>query len=161
MKKYVSISNSDILHTHGLWMFPNFYRNSRAKFVISTHGMLADNALKFSYKKKKIINFLFQKAAFADAKLLFATAENEYEDIRDYGLKNPIAIIPIGVNIPNVKKSNLKKNKKTIISLGRLHPKKGLDTLIKAWSRIEPVFNNWILIIYTFPISINSSSSFW
>ena len=28
-----------------------------------------------------------------------------------------------------------------------MHPKKGLDTLIKAWSRIEKKFNNWELKI--------------
>ena len=59
----------------------------------------------------------------------------------------PVAIIPNGVNIPKIKKYNHYKNKKTIISLGRLHPKKGLDTLIKAWSRIEFIFKDWELKI--------------
>ena len=147
MKKYILASKPDILHTHGLWMFPNFYRNSSSKFIISPHGMLAERALKFSSKKKKIFDYLFQKSAFANAKLLFATAESEFEDIRNYGLNTPIAIIPNGVNIPNIKKNNFKKKMKTVISLGRIHPKKGLDTLIKAWSRIEPIFKNWELKI--------------
>ena len=76
MKRYILASNSDILHTHGLWMFPNFYRSSNATFVISPHGMLAEGALKFSSKKKKIFDLMFQRSAFADAKLLFATAES-------------------------------------------------------------------------------------
>ena len=59
----------------------------------------------------------------------------------------PIAIIPNGVNIPNIKKKIAHKKRKTVISLGRIHPKKGLDILIKAWSRIEPIFNNWELKI--------------
>lgn len=147
MKRYILASNSDILHTHGLWMFPNFYRSSNATFVISPHGMLAEGALKFSSKKKKIFDLMFQRSAFADAKLLFATAESELEDIRNYGLKTPIAIIPNGVNIPNIKKKNNHKKIKTVISLGRIHPKKGLDTLIKAWSRVELIFNNWQLKI--------------
>ena len=147
MKKYVMSSSSDIIHTHGLWMFPNFYRNSHSKFVISPHGMLAQGALKFSTKKKKIINLLFQRYAFADAKLLIATAESELEDIRKFGLKMPIAIIPHGVKIPHIKKNIIQKKIKTAISLGRLHPKKGLDTLIRAGSRIEKIFNNWELKI--------------
>ena len=138
---------SDILHTHGLWMFPNFYRNPNSIFVVSPHGMLSEEALKFSSRKKKIFDFLFQRSAFADAKLLFATAESEFEDIRKYGLKTPVAVIPNGVNIPKIKKYNDYKNKKTIISLGRLHPKKGLDTLIKAWSKIELNFKDWELKI--------------
>ena len=147
MKKYISDNNSDILHTHGLWMFPNCYRNPQSNFVISPHGMLAPGALKFSPRKKKIFDFLFQRSAFEDTKLLFATAESEFEDIRNFGLKAPIAIIPNGVNIPNINKEKIYKNKKTVLSLGRIHPKKGLDILIKAWSKIEPIFKNWELKI--------------
>ena len=147
MKKYILASNSNIVHTHGLWMFPNIYRNTNAKFVISPHGMLANNALKFSPIKKKIFYSLFQKKALADARLFFASAESEFDDIRNFGLNAPIAIIPHGVNIPNIKKEKKFKNQKTVVSLGRLHPKKGLDTLIKAWSRIEPIFSKWHLKI--------------
>ena len=147
MKKYISASNCDIVHAHGLWMLANIYRNPRATYVISPHGMLAENALKFSPKKKKIFHSLFQKRALADSKLFFASAESELEDIRNYGLNAPIALIPHGVNIPNIKKKNSYKNIKTVVSLGRLHPTKGLDTLIKAWSRIEPIFSKWDLKI--------------
>ena len=52
MKKYILASNSNIVHTHGLWMFPNIYRSTNAKFVIFLHGMLAQNALKFSPIKR-------------------------------------------------------------------------------------------------------------
>ena len=87
MKKYILASNSDILHTHGLWMFPNFYRNRHCIFVISPHGMLSES-LKFSSRKKRVFDFLFQRSAFSDAKLLFATAESEFEDIRKVWFKN-------------------------------------------------------------------------
>ena len=103
MKRYIMTSNANILHTHGLWMFPNCYRNSNISFIISPHGMLAEGALKFSSKKKKIFDFLFQRSAFSNAKLLFATAESELEDIRNYGLKTPVALISNGVNIPIIK----------------------------------------------------------
>lgn len=147
MKNYIAASNSNIVHTHGLWMFPNIYRSTNAKFIISPHGMLAQNALKFSPIKKKIFYSLFQKKALADAQLFFASAENEFQDIRNFGLNTPIAIIPHGVNIPNIKKKKKFKNQKTVISLGRLDPIKGLDTLIKVWSKIEPFFLQWQLKI--------------
>lgn len=147
MKEYVLSHNADILHTHGLWMLPNIYRNKRAKFVISPHGMLAKNALKFSPTKKKIFYLFFQKQALADAQLFFASAESELEDIRNYGLTTPVAIIPHGVQIPNIQKDNSHKDKKTLISIGRLHPTKGLAMLIKVWSRIEPIFPEWNLKI--------------
>ena len=66
-----------------------------------------------------------------DAKLFSASAESEFEDIRNFGLKASIAIIPHGVHIPNIKKNKIYKDKKTAVSIGNLYPKKGLDTLIK------------------------------
>jgi glycosyltransferase involved in cell wall biosynthesis len=34
-----------------------------------------------------------------------------------------------------------------VLSLGRVHPKKGLDRLVRAWARIEPEFPSWRLRI--------------
>ena len=64
MKKYILASKSDILHTHGLWMFPNFYRNSHSIFVISPHGMLSKEALKFSSRKKEVFDFFSKDQLF-------------------------------------------------------------------------------------------------
>ena len=62
MKKYILSSKFNILHTHGLWMLSNIYRNRNIDFVISPHGMLASGAPKsFHQKKKKIFHFFFQK----------------------------------------------------------------------------------------------------
>ena len=67
MKKYILASTSDILHTHGLWMFPNFCK-ILTLYLLYLHGMLSEEALKFS-SMKKVFEFLFQRS-FADAKLL-------------------------------------------------------------------------------------------
>ena len=67
MKKYISGSNSNIIHTHGLWMLANIYRNSSATFVISPHMVCLQKKCFENFhpkKKEKCLISLFQKKSF-------------------------------------------------------------------------------------------------
>lgn len=135
----------DVVHTHGLWMLPNTYRSNSSVFVIAPRGMLSTVALSFSPLKKRLFRVLFQDRAFAATSLFHATAESEYEDIRRFGLHQPVAIIPNGIDLPTLLPTS--QLSKTVLSLGRIHPKKALDILILAWSKLEPMFPDWRLRI--------------
>ena len=74
------------------------------------------------------------------------------EDIRAYGLKQPIAIIPNGINLPKTTKKYVKPDSNYhLLYLGRLHPKKGIDILLQAIATLKKenpnIFNNWIIDI--------------
>jgi len=85
----------------------------------------------------------------------------EYDDIRQYGLKNPVCIIPNGVDLPEdidtLKKTDPPwkgkslSQQKILLYLGRIHPKKGLTNLIQAWkqSRSDRLgkYGDWNLVI--------------
>lgn len=144
-----------ILHTNGLWLMPNIYPARIKKHlgphvgvVHSPHGMLGSAALKISAWKKKPVWWLLQRRALGAADCLHATAESEYEEIRAVGLHNPVAIVPNGIDLPDLD-SSLQRSTlhRTVISLGRIHPKKGLDRLIQAWARLESDFPCWRLRI--------------
>ena len=50
----------------------------------------------------------------------------------------PIAVIPNGINIPIYKKKIFrKKNSRNFLYLGRIHPIKGLESLIQSWIKME------------------------
>ena len=149
-----AIAGGDIIHNHGLWLFPNFYgawhlkthTRTKAKLVHSPRGMLGKEARRISAWKKEPVWWLWQKDALKMAHCLHATAESEYNEIREVGLKNPVAIIPNGIDIPHLTQSRRETgDQKIILSLGRIHPKKGLDRLVRAWAMLEDRFPKWSL----------------
>jgi glycosyltransferase involved in cell wall biosynthesis len=145
--------HANIMHNHSLWMMPNVYpadavKNTKCKLMTSPRGTLSEWALNRSRFKKKIMWWLFQKAAVEKSHCMHATALSEYDEIRNLNLKMPVAIIPNGVDIPDIPK-DLKKaeSSRKLLYLGRIHPKKGVDILIKAWRSIQAKFPDWQLDI--------------
>jgi glycosyltransferase involved in cell wall biosynthesis len=143
-------AQADILHAHGLWLMPNVYpawacRRAGKPFVLSPRGMLGEAALAFSAGRKRAFWRLLQASALADAACLHATAETERDEIRAMGLGNPVAVIPNGVDVPPPAPGSARE--RAVITLGRIHPKKGLSNLVQAWAAIEPRFPDWRLRI--------------
>ncbi len=142
-----------VFHTHGLWLMPNIYpaqaaRRLNVPFVISVRGMLGDEALQFSKAKKSLIWLALQKQAFIHASCTHATSEAEYGDIRKSGYRGPIAVIPNGVPLPPLDSPATESNRtRTVLSLGRLHPKKGLPQLLDAWAQLGGARSGWQLLI--------------
>jgi glycosyltransferase involved in cell wall biosynthesis len=141
-----------VLHSHGLWLAPNLYPARVAvrktlPLVSSPRGMLGAPALQFSKWKKRVMWFAAQRAALASSTCLHATSLAEAGEIRAAGLKNPIAIIPNGVDLPKLKQRMPSPNHRTILHLGRMHPKKGLESLLHAWSQVEVRATDWRLRI--------------
>lgn len=143
---------AQIIQTNSLWMYANFVtefarRGTGAKSVIMPRGTLSKYALSISSWKKKLVSFFGQGTALKRADLFIATCEMEYQDIRCYGLKAPVAIIPNGIHIPVLPPDIVKQ--KRVVFLSRIHKKKGVDILLDAWKNIENDnrFADWSLSI--------------
>ncbi|HEX9045950.1 MAG TPA: glycosyltransferase, partial [Verrucomicrobiae bacterium] len=156
----------DITHTHGIWVYSSVVTNQYSRvrktpYVISAHGMLDPWAIRNSRWKKVIAHFFYEGAHLRDAGCLRALCESEARAIRQLGLKNPIAIIPNGIDLPEPGGRDasgaapwagwLQPGQKLMLFLSRIHPKKGLVNLIKAWElhRKSPAANGqageWVL----------------
>lgn len=148
-------SSFDLLHLHAMWMYPSIVAHRAAKIckkplIVTPNGMLEPWALKNSAWKKKTAGFLYENRMLHGAACLQANTEKELLDFRAYGLKNPVCIIPNGVDLPEIidHKSEVSKEKKTLLFLGRLHPKKGLVNALKAWGKVLPsTSNEWRFVI--------------
>ena len=152
-----------IIHSHGLWMYPGTAARkcagkTRCPLVISPHGMLEPWALNHSRFKKRLAAWLFEDKNLQKADCLHALCPAEADSFRRYGLKNPIAIIPNGVDIPEIgnRKPESRKQpwavrvepgRKVLLYLGRIHPKKGLSNLLQAWRQVARDFKDWRLLI--------------
>jgi poly(glycerol-phosphate) alpha-glucosyltransferase len=131
-------------------------RRQGRPYVISPHGMLDPWALANSPWKKRIAAGLFEHRHLAGAACLHALTAAEAASIRDYGLRNPICVIPSGVHVPTGLapaapswNEAVGSGERVLLYLGRLHPKKGIGALLLAWSwmRSHPGARAWRLVI--------------
>lgn len=148
----IAAAHADIIHTHSLWRMANVYpgwvtRGRKCRLVVSPHGTLAPEALKYSALAKRAFWSFVQGPAVRHASCFHATAESEYEDIRSAGLRShPVCIIPLGVEVPELK-SRPQTDRRTLLFLGRIHHKKGVDILLEAWRVVSHRFPEWDLRI--------------
>ena len=136
--------NPEVLHTHGIWTYlsigvPRWARKHGRPYIVSPHGMLDEWALENSKTKKMLAAALYERRHLRRAACLHALCASEAESIRAFGLKNPIATIPNGIEIPEGRdlSSRYSAEKKIMLFLGRLHPKKGLENALRAWAAIR------------------------
>jgi glycosyltransferase involved in cell wall biosynthesis len=149
----------DILSVHGLWKYcsvgsQRWHRQTGRPYVVHPHGMLDPWALRNAGWKKRIAAALYENQHLRGAACLRALSQAEADSIRAYRLGNPVCVIPNGVDLPDPSESNATtqaQNRKTLLYLGRLHPKKNIANLIRAWNEI---FNSqrgsgerWVLTI--------------
>ena len=161
--RYLDDFNPDMLHCHGLWMYPSvaslrWSKQEGRRYVISPHGMLDSWAMANSHWKKWMAARLFEHARLKGAACLHALCASEALSIRRYGLHKPICIIPNGVEIPTTRsempapwESQVQPGSKVLLYLGRIHPKKGLANLISAWAELKQraakQTSPWVLVV--------------
>jgi len=159
------VREADVLHGHGFYVGTNFIfgreaRRQRKPLVYHAHGMFEPYILKRSRWKKNLVQWLFENANFRQVRFWRALTSKEADQIRACGFGQPIVVAPNGLNpdefpapsdrnapleLPLVK--HLEKNALRLLFLGRLHPKKGLDILLQAWSKLSTGAHNWQLVI--------------
>jgi poly(glycerol-phosphate) alpha-glucosyltransferase len=132
----------DILSVHGLWKYcsvasQRWHRQTGRPYVVHPHGMLQSWAVRNAMLKKRIAGLLYENQHLRQAACVRALSEAEAQSIRGYGLSNPTCVIPNGIDLPDLRETNAKSqsaNPKTLLYLGRLHPKKNILNLIRAWN---------------------------
>lgn len=150
-----------VLHDNGIWMPGNHAvaavaRSTGVPLIVSPRGMLEPWALSHRAWKKRLAWLLYQRRDLLTASVLHATAEQEVASLRRLGLRQPIAMIPNGVEFPapadvgtvmtaRQRPAAVTQRERTALFLSRIHPKKGLINLIDAWACVRP--EGWRLVI--------------
>jgi glycosyltransferase involved in cell wall biosynthesis len=153
-----TLAAADAYHIHGLWQehssMTAAYASRHGKpFVVSAHGMLDTWALDNKGFKKRLYAGLVERRHLARATCLRALTLTERDDYRRFGLRNPVAVIPNGVDIPETRSDEFflrfpeLRSKRIVLFMGRIHYKKGPALLCQAWARIHRSFPDAHLVI--------------
>jgi poly(glycerol-phosphate) alpha-glucosyltransferase len=143
-----AIAKAAVCHVHGIWLPHTLAAThvavaQKTPIVASVHGMLEKWDLAHKWLRKKVYSLLFQQPCLARAGCLRALSQQEASDLRSYGLRNPIAIIPNAVT-PVLReepqalfeKYPVLASKRVVLFMGRIHRKKGILDLLEAWPSV-------------------------
>ncbi len=132
------VKKSDIVHLTSLFAFPSLILDivsvaKRKKTVWSPRGELDDQALIYSnWKKKPVLAFV--KRFLANAVTFHGTSQEEIKHIHHvFGSHASVMEIPNLIELPPLLDRQPEPNK-YLLYIGRIHPIKALDNLMRALS---------------------------
>ena len=85
--------------------------------------------------------------ALRETDMFHAASMKELQEIRALGYKQPIALVPNGVDVPDVLHKPFSDSKRKIAFFGRIHVTKAVDHLVAAWGNVAAKFPEWSLEI--------------
>lgn len=142
----------DIYHAQGIWQYPTYAIVDVAKsfgkpYIITPRGMLYPQDINKSNKLFKILSLKFRLLNdLNNAACIQVTCKEEMEHCRKLGITSPIAIIPNPIAIEEYKER--KKDKIFRLGyLGRLSPRKNIESLIYAFNDLKEITQNAELLI--------------
>ena len=158
------LAQADVVHGHGFYVYPNWALGGEAiathkALVYHPHGFFEPWILNRSRWKKWLVSLLFENHNMRQCRLWRALTTREADQIRKQGFTAPIVVVPNGVRLEDFA-ANPSSNgigglalparaaeKRRLVFMARLHPKKGLDLLIPAWARLKEYHSRWELVI--------------
>lgn len=151
-KEINALGEYDIYHAQGVWQYPTYAivdvaRSKRKPYLITPRGMLYPQDIKKSNKVFKDLSLKLRLLRDLNrAACVHVTCEEEMKYCRDLGITSPIAIIPNPVEIREYKEQK-HDNIFRLGYLGRLSPRKNVESLIYAFSELKDEVSNAELLI--------------
>lgn len=151
----------DLVHQHGIWTLSSleisrYVRGSGTPHVISLHGMMDPWALRNSRFKKRLAWIAYQRRNLERAGALLVTSLREAEALRKLEIRTPIALIPNGTD-PISKggtapwRGRIPSDRRVVLFLGRIHPKKGIRELLHGFAAFRQshpeLAQSWTLVV--------------
>lgn len=152
MRLYECIRWADVVHIHGMWTFPTTFASVVARmlgkpYLVNPHGMLDVWQLKQRKLVKRIYSILIEKRSLRKAAAVCFTHDEEMQEASAFSVFPNAFILPNAIDttifgdLPD--RVELERQypqtigKVVIFFMARLHPKKGLDLLLKALAMLS------------------------
>lgn len=155
----VATMDVDFVQLHGVWMSPSFSMMIRNVFrkntplLVSPHGMLDPWIVNRNSWKKTLARSIWENSVWRSASAFRALNTEEAIAIRGLLPNKPIYVIPNGINAVSTDvfeslKAPRMRAAPVLLYLGRLHEKKCVLELIKAWQKFKVRSkSDWLLQI--------------
>lgn len=138
-------SNGDapVFHLHGAWSAPQYFaaraaHHAGVPFVFAAHGMLEpwlwDQQGWKIRAKKRAYWLALAYPAFSKACVIHAITPLEQKHLAHLFPNNRIEVIPNAIDVSDTEDCPQDERGKTILFLGRIEPKKGVDVLLRAFA---------------------------
>jgi len=139
--------SESVVVSHGCWQMPtrlgHRLQKQGFKWIYTPHGMLEPWSLSNHRLKKMVYFHLFESRFFKLADAVRAVSETEKANLQKL-MKNTVRVIENGVVLPSLTtkvQTNLQ-----FLFMARLHFKKGILPLVRAWSNCMPDTNAQLTI---------------
>ncbi|MBE9260551.1 glycosyltransferase [Dolichospermum sp. LEGE 00246] len=146
-----NIRNYDLLHIHGIFSYAPtismaIARRQKVPYIVRPYGLLCEWSLQQKARKKKLYLKLIEKANLDHSQSIHFTSIVEQKEALPLNLTSSSFVLPLGIYPPQrilnareklKKHLNIPTDEPIILFLSRLHPKKGLDYLIPALSKLS------------------------
>lgn len=153
VEKVIDECHPDLIEVHSLWQ-TNLHQAvvaARAKgvpYILTPRGCLDVWSLRQKWLKKKIALLTYQGRDLRHAVAFHTTSDDESAQMRRLGYSQPIIQEPNGVNVPKELPPRQKMVPRRMLFLSRMHPKKGVKDLVRAWNVARP--KDWVCeLVYT------------
>ena len=128
----------DLVHSHTLFSFvasfsPLLARLRGVPYIISPRGMALPWGMSQKRWKKKPHWMLLDRPNLARASALHATGPFEVTELSRLAPNIPIIELPNAMQLPACNKE-VERQRRRVVYMSRLHPKKGLEVLVEAMS---------------------------
>lgn len=148
-----ALQDAQVLHLHSPWEPSNLQaaalaREAKIPYVLSAHGMLDDWSMAQKRTKKRAYLTVAGNRLLAGAARVHCTAQAELDQARKWLPKDNGAVLPLVMDLSPFEKlpgpelarkqfPALQSSDPKLLLLSRVHPKKGVDLLIRAVGELQ------------------------
>ncbi|MBN1558897.1 glycosyltransferase [candidate division KSB1 bacterium] len=156
------VAASDVVHLNGIYTYPVtiaawYAQRLKKPYLAALRNGLDPHMFRIRRLKKMAGFVTYVRPILQRAQFIHATAEQEVEHARAFGIDEKVIVIPNGINtidpkqLPAIPEASrlwpALGNRRVVLFLSRLSPQKGLDILIAAWAGIHEDHRDAVLVI--------------
>jgi glycosyltransferase involved in cell wall biosynthesis len=157
-----TLRDYDILHVVSVWCFPGLVASIQARrqgvpYVMAPHGSLLSYCSHQQPVMKRLYTRFLEYPAFQNASAIRYTSGPERDVCSTLGWRPPSFVLPNGLdlsqfdNLPSREQAlqclGLPSSSLIVGYLGRLHPRKALDTLVLAFAEVTKTIPDAYLVL--------------